>query len=69
MGKNIEKSDCLNDFNNFDKNWGWRDDLVCCIEKIYRQFSGTLKHKLQATVPVMLWYFLKVASKVKTNTT
>ena len=46
----------LYDFNNFNKNWGWRGELVCFIVEIFKDVSGTWKHKLQATVTALRWY-------------
>ena len=31
----------LYDFNSFNKNWGWRGELVCFIVEIFKDVSGT----------------------------
>ena len=49
MGKNIGTSNFFHDFNNFDKNGGWRGELFCFIE-LYKYVSRTLKQKLRVVI-------------------
>ena len=62
-GKTVENLICLHYFNNFNKNWGWRGGLLYFIGKHCKLVSGKLEYKLQATVPMLCWYFFNLNKK------
>ena len=59
-GKTVKNRIFLYDYGNFNKNWEWRGRLFHFIVDICKLVSRTLKHKLQAAVPVLSWYFFNL---------